>query len=283
MIKTLILLLITALSAFATVSVAVSIAPQKYFVQKIAGKDANVTVLVPAGASPATYAPRPSQLKALKDASLYFTIGVPFEQNWLKRFQSINPKLHFIDTTASIQKMPMLEDTHTKEQHDLHEHSGLDPHVWLSPALVKSQAKVIMDALTQLDSAHKQRYHDNYKAFVKEIDTLDGKIKKILSGVKNRTFIVFHPSFGYFAHDYNLTQIAIEKEGKEPSLRYMKRLIDFANKKNIKTIFIAPQFTQKAAKQIASQIHGSVRIIDPLSKDWETNLLNIATNFEKAD
>lgn len=277
MIKILMTLLLTTITAFASPSVAVSIAPQKYFLEQIMGKDADITILVPTGASPATYAPKPSQLKALSKASLYFSIGVAFEQNWLPRFQSINSEMKIIDTTKGITKR------HISQEHDAHHHEGADPHIWLSPRLVMLQAKTMKDALVAQDPAQKDRYEKNYHTFITALKSVDNKIHVILEPLKQKSFIVFHPSFGYFCDDYGLRQIAIEKEGKEPSLRHIKRVIDYAKAHNIKTIFVAPQFSQKAAKQIAKQVDAQVATIDPLSQKWETNLLKIATSFEKAN
>ena len=278
MIKILIALFLSANMAFASLNVAVSIAPQKWFVEQIIGEDGGITVLVPSGASPATYAPKPSQLRAIKKATLYFTIGVPFEKNWLKRFMSINPNLQLIDTTKGLHKLSMVH-----KEHDAHKHEGLDPHVWLSPKYAKTQAKNILDALITANKTKAKIYHDNYQALLQKIDALDKEINTILSPIKERSFIVFHPSFGYFAKDYNLTQIAIEKEGKEPSLKYIKHIIDYAKAHQIRTVFIAPQFSKKAAKTIASKIQGNVVTIDHLAEDWDKNLLNIARSFEKAN
>jgi len=277
MIKILMTLLLTTVTAFASLSVAVSIAPQKYFLEQLMGEDADITILVPTGSSPATYAPKPSQLKALNKASLYFSIGVAFEQNWLPRFKSINKSMKIIDTTKGITKR------HISHGHDAHHHEGADPHIWLSPKLVMIQAKTMKDALVAQDPAQKEKYEKNYQTFIAKLKTLDKKIRTILEPLKQKSFIVFHPSFGYFCDDYGLTQVAIEKEGKEPSLRHIKRVIDYAKAHKIKTIFVAPQFSQKAATQIARQIDAKVATIDPLSPEWETNLLKIATSFEKAN
>jgi len=277
MIKILITLLFFVGAAQASVSVAVSIAPQKYIVEQIMGEESDITVLVPNGSSPATYAPKPSQLKALNKASLYFSIGVAFEQNWLPRFQSISADMKIIDTTKGITKRSI------SHKHGDHHHEGADPHIWLSPKLVMIQAKTIVDALVQTDPTQKEKYQKNYEAFITKLQKLDIMIAEILSPLKQKNFIVFHPSFGYFADDYGLHQVAIEKEGKEPSLRHLKRVIDYAKEQNIKTVFVAPQFSQKAAAQIAAQVGAGVVTIDPLSQDWETNLLKIAKSFEKAN
>jgi zinc transport system substrate-binding protein len=285
MIRTILVTLFFLTSLFATPHVCVSIPPQAYFVDKIAGDHATVTVLIPPGSSPATYTPKPSQIKAIKDAQIYFTIGVPFEKNWLERFKSINPDLKIIDMTKGIKKEPLHNPLvhHDNTHEDKHHHGTLDPHVWLSPKLALILAKNVADTLSKEDSAHQKTYEENYKAFAKSLKRLEAKISKILKGVKQKTFIVFHPSFGYFAKAFGLQQVAIEKEGKEPSLRYIKRVIDFAKKNHIKTIFVEPQFSQKSARYIAKQIGGKVIPIDPLAYDWDKNLLEIAQSFEKAD
>jgi zinc transport system substrate-binding protein len=130
------------------------------------------------------------------------------------------------------------------------------------------------------DPKNEQFYFENANKFIKELQEIDAKIKEILLDVPQKEFIVFHPSFGYFAKAYGLKQIAIEKEGKEPSVRYIKKVIDFAKKEGIKTIFAAPQFSQKSAKQIAKLIDANVKIVDPLSKNWSENILEIAKSFE---
>ena len=277
MIKILMILLLCTISAFASLSVAVSIAPQKYFIKQLMGEDADITILVPTGSSPATYAPKPSQLKALNKASLYFSIGVAFEKSWLPRFTSINSQMKVIDTSAGITKRSL------SHHHEEHHHEGLDPHIWLSPRLVMIQAKTILDALLLADPSHKKQYQKNYESFILKLKKIDRQIAEIVSPLKQKSFIVFHPSFGYFADDYGLKQVAIEKEGKEPSLRHIKRVIDYAKEHNIKTIFVAPQFSKKAATQIAKQVGASVVTIDPLSEDWQSNLLKVAKSFEKAN
>lgn len=279
--KKIIIVLITLTTLLsAKMQVCVSILPQAFFVQKIAGDLVNIEVLVKPGSSPATYAPKPSQLKLISDASLYFTIGVAFEKNWIHRFSSINDKMKLIDTTKEIEKISMKSDHHEEEGHEGHHHKGLDPHVWLDPMLVVSQVDVIADALAKEDPKNSKIYLQNRENFIKELKVIDEEIKMILSKIKNKEFIVFHPAFGYFAKRYGLEQIAIEKEGKEPSVKHIKKVIDFAKEHEIKRIFVAPQFSQKSAKQIAKHIGGSVKSINPLSEKWDENILNIAKSFE---
>ena len=275
-----IIILILALSSIiqAKMQVCVSITPQKFFVKKIAGDLVDVEVLVKEGSSPATYTPKPSQLKTIAKSKLYFTIDVAFEKNWLDRFKSINANLKLVDTTQGIKKVSMLEHHH-HEKEEVHK-EGLDPHIWLDPIFVIEQVTTISDALSKQDKKNEEIYSTNKDNFIKEIYALDKEIKEMLKDVKNRKFIVFHPSFGYFCRRYNLTQIAIEREGKEPSVKYLKKVIDFATTNSIKRVFVAPQFSQKSAKQIAKQINGKVITVNPLAYNWDENIEQIAKSFK---
>jgi len=190
--KIIIILLTLTTLVSAKMQVCVSILPQAFFVQKIAGDLADIEVLVKPGSSPATYAPKPSQLKLISDASLYLTIGVAFEQNWLHRFSAVNSEMELIDTTKNIEKISMGKAACNHEDHDHegHNHTGLDPHVWLDPILVISQAEVIADAFIAKDPKNKAAYLQNRDLFIRELQSLDSEIQKILAKTQNRKFIV---------------------------------------------------------------------------------------------
>lgn len=291
-----ILLLVTLLFGSllsAAQTVTVSILPQKYFVEQIAKDVLHVNVMVTPGSSPHTYEPKPSQMKQLSNSDAYFSIGDGFEKAWLPKFQSTNPKMMMVDTIKGIEKIAMAEHHHDDEEksdskkeahhdHDDHDHEAgeLDPHVWLDPILVKTQAKNIYEALVSLYPEHRNEFTRNYDAFIASLDALDATLKSTLSEVKNRKFIVFHPSFGYFAKRYNLEQIAIEVHGKEPKASELAHLIEEAKEENVKVVFVAPQFSQKSAQTIAKQIKGKTLTIDPLSDKWSENLLSIAKIFQ---
>jgi len=269
------------LSAAQTVTV--SILPQKYFVEQIAKDFLHVNVMVAPGASQHTYEPKPAQMKELANSDAYFTIGDGFEKAWLPKFHNANPKMLIVDSIKGIEKIAMAEHHHEGEKagaHQDHEEESLDPHVWLDPILVKTQAKNIYDALVTLYPAQTAEFTKNYEAFIVSIDALDASIQKTLSDIKSRKFIVFHPSFGYFAKRYNLEQIAIEVSGKEPKPSELATIIKEAKEENAKVVFVAPQFSQKSAVSIAKQINGKVVPIDPLAYAWSENLLSIAKTFQ---
>jgi zinc transport system substrate-binding protein len=259
-----------------------SILPQKYFLEQIGGDRVTVSVMVPPGASPHTYEPKPRQMADIATARIYFALGVSFENVWLQRITATNPKMLVVQTDEGINKIPMdtvytFHDTDSQkgknhETGDAHDHTGLDPHIWLSPPLVKIQAHHILAALIQVDPAHKNIYQQNFERFIQEIDQLDRYVRAIFAGKAGLRFMVFHPSWGYFAQTYGLKQIPVEIEGKTPKPAQLKDLINYANALKIKAIFVQPQFSMKSAQIIAQAIGGDVVSADPLSPDWANNL-----------
>ncbi|MBN1276469.1 MAG: zinc ABC transporter substrate-binding protein [Deltaproteobacteria bacterium] len=287
-------ILIIASGAFTSradepVQVTVSILPQRYFVKKIGADFVRVSVIVQPGASPATYEPKPSQMRDIMNSKIYFAIGVPFEKTWLDKFASFNPEMLIIQTDSYIKKKNMPGGHHFG-----HEHPGVDsdavnpriipdPHIWLSPPLVKLQAETIADALIKSDPSRKSVYEKNLRYFHQELEDLDLEIRSILhQGIKRPEFLVFHPSWGYFADAYGLKQIPVEIEGKEPGAGQMADLIKYAKKIGTKAVFIQPQFPLRNAGTIAREINADLIIADPLSEDWMTNLREVAEKFAAA-
>lgn len=289
----------------------VSIVPQKYFVQQI-GKDmVEVQAMVMPGASPHNYEPKPGQMVDLSKTKIYFAIGVQFEDAWLGKITAVNPNMRVVHTDHGIEKLAMkahhhhhdeqaekhhegehheADHDHEKSEHhhgeaahdeDHHEHAGLDPHIWLSPPLVKIQARNILEALLEADPAHRSFYEANFKDFTASIDQLDTDLKNTFAGKKGLQFMVFHPAWGYFAHTYGLKQVPIEIEGKDPKPAQLKELIQHARKNGIKVVFVQPQFSTKSAELIAREIGGQVAYANPLAEDWMANLREVADKFER--
>ncbi|WP_020587748.1 metal ABC transporter solute-binding protein, Zn/Mn family [Desulfobacter curvatus] len=280
------------------VPVFVSIVPQQYFVQQIGKDKVDVSVMVQPGASPATYEPKPLQMAKLSRTRLYFSIGVPFETFWLNKIASANPDMTIVHTDKGIKKMPMgvhhhegeeqaehydtKAETESDHDHDAdHGHAGLDPHIWLSPRLVKIQAGHILGALAAEDPENKDFYTANYNAFIKEIDALDQDLARMLKGKAGMQFMVFHPSWGYFARDYNLKMIPIEIEGKNPKPAKLQELIKHARDEGINVIFVQPQFSTKSAALVAKEINGQVIPANPLALDWLDNMKKEAEQFKE--
>jgi len=259
-------------------NVHVSILPQKYFVERIGEDKVNVDVLVKPGKSPATYSPSPDQIKKLSSSDVYFRIGVPFENGILHKIQSIT-RVMIVDTRKGIELRNM--ERHHHDDHDKNQNKsiGKDPHIWMSPLLVKIQAHTIFTTLSTIDPANRDGYKKNYERFVKDLEVLDLHLKTILKNLKGENLFVFHPSFGYFTDAYDLKQVAIETMGKSPKGKALSNIIKLAKKQKTRVIFVQPQFDRYTAQKIASAIKGVVVFIDPLAHDYIDNMENIAQSI----
>jgi zinc transport system substrate-binding protein len=268
----------TPTSTAEKLQIMVSILPQKYFVERIGGEDVSVEVMVEPGASPATYEPKPQQLQALSKADAYVSIGVPFENAWMNRISAANREMLIVDTTQGIERMPMAAHIHGEQEEEIHtdEEFNPDPHIWLSPQLVKVQAQTIYKALVQLIPEQTATYQANLESFLADIEALDRELRESLSGLDQRKFMVFHPAWGYFARDYGLEMITIEVGGTEPSAAELAALIAEAKEENIKVIFAQPEFSTRNAEIIARQIGGEVLLLDPLAPNWLENLRHVS-------
>jgi len=264
-------------SETAGLPVTVSILPQKYFVERIGGDHVRVNVMVAPGASPATYEPKPSRVRALSGAAIYFAAGVPFESVWLRRLTRDRKALMVVDTSAGIEKLTM--EGH--RQHDHHSEETLDPHTWLSPRLVKIHATAICDALCEVDPDRSEAYRMNLVSFHAELENLDRELQAQFENITSRSFLVFHPSWGYFARDYGLKMFPIEVGGQEPSASELGRLVDRSRDENIRAILVQPEFSQRSAEIIAREIGVEVISASPLEEAWADNLRRVAGELSR--
>jgi zinc transport system substrate-binding protein len=277
------LLLLVSSNLLAKVNAVVSIIPQQTILEQIGGDKVEITLMVTPGNSPHTYEPKPAQMREIEKANLYFTIGVEFEEAWLDKFVAQNGKMKVISVAKGIEKLPMKEHSHEGHEHkahDDHEHANTDPHVWTSPENVKIIATNIYEALLRVDKAHKEYYFKNLENFLAKVDALNEKIMLTLKDTpKGTKFMVFHPSWGYFAKQYDLEQIAIEVSGKEPKPKELMHIIEEAKEENIKALFTQPEFSDKSATIIAKELQVPVIKVSPLAKNWEEQLLKIAQSI----
>lgn len=258
------------------INLVVSIMPLAGFAKGIGGDKVSVSVMVPPGASPHTYEPTPGQLKDVSKAKLYVKVGSPieFELVWLDKILSANKDIFVVDASYGIEFMNVAYKHHNGN--NKHNYIGDDPHIWLSPKNAKIMVENIYNGFVSIDPDNKEYYLENKKSYFKELDELNLEIEILLAEKIRRRFMVYHPSWAYFARDYNLEQIPIEKDGKEPTARSIQFLIEQARIQNIKVIFASPQFNTESAQVVAREVKGQVVLIDPLQKDYITNMKKIA-------
>lgn len=239
--------------------VAVSVIPQSEFVENI-GKEKVITItMIPIGSNH-NYDPCPKQLEDLSRAKIYMMLnsGEPFEEKYIYTFQQLNSKMKIIDCSKSV---PLIIKNGKK-----------DPHVWMSPKMVILMIENIYNGLISIDPNNNKYYTLNKDIYILKLENLDKKIEQILLSKKNRSFIVYHPAWSYFARDYNLNQIPIEYEGKEPTPKYIKNLIISAKKDNINVVFVQEQINKKVAESIAREINGNIVSLNPMAKNYIENM-----------
>lgn len=238
------------------IGVVVSILPLAEFVEQVGKDKVEVTVIVPPGADPHLFELTPVQLKKISQAQLYVEVGsgLNFELTWMDKIKLIYKDMLICNSSIGI----TLVDK--------------DPHIWLSPRNAKTMVENISEALIKIDPLSQKYFKKNSIEYINKLDILDKEIKARLEGVKNRRFISYHPSWGYFAKEYDLIQIAIEDEGKEPSAASLAHIIDQTRAFNISIILVSPQFNIKSAEVVAKEVGAQIIIADPLSMDYINNL-----------
>lgn len=260
----------------------VSIPPQAYFVEQIAGDRADVTILLPPGASPEIAAPSPRQVAALTDADLVVLVGHP---NFVFETRHVLPVLerHPEVPTVSMASGLGLEPSTDHDHHDHHDHRGMaDPHVWLSPPLMRDAVRAIAGTLLRIDPEGAPLYRQREAALLEQIDQLDGEIRRRLGAAAGTPFLVYHPAWSHFADEYGLVQMAIETDGKEPTPRRLAELIENARKSGVGVVFAQEGLPRRGAEVVAEEIGARVVILDPLDRDWPGTLRRLVAAIEGA-
>ncbi|MEA1887724.1 MAG: zinc ABC transporter substrate-binding protein [Bacteroidota bacterium] len=258
--------------------ITVSIEPFRFFTSEIAGDSYLINVIVPPGASPATYEPPPAVIKDVNDSELMIINGyLGFERAWIDRLISLNKEIKVLKLAES-QDLIMPE---SHKHSDTENYSGVDPHFWMSPQRASIIARDIKNFLVENDPEREKVYNSNYLRLDSIIKETDSYVKSLLGDSGNKSFMIFHPSLTYFARDYGLEQIPVEAEGKEPSLLEMKRLIDKGRKRDLETIFVQREFDTNNARLIGNEIGAKTIVIDPLSNNWVKSVKEIAENIAR--
>ncbi|HED6851754.1 TPA: zinc ABC transporter substrate-binding protein [Campylobacter coli] len=272
------ILLLSALCVFAFGKpiISVSIPPQAFFVEKIAKDSVEINILIPPNSDEHTMEFKPQALKKLEQSKIYFLADLELEKILGEKFKSVLKNVKIVNINEGIH---LLEGRHDHEHdHDGHhaeeehaEHN--DPHVWLDPILVKKLAQNITQALVQSFPNNKEFYEANLANFLKELDQMDAQIAEKLKNIKRNEFIVYHPSWAYLAKRYNLVQIPVEIDGKEPKSKDLQNLIKLAKEKDIRVIFVQPGFPENSAKVLAKELNAQIVSINHLARNWDEELL----------
>lgn len=256
--------------------VSVSILPQKYFVDQIAGNLLQVNVLVPPGSSPHNYEILPSQMKDLAKSKAWLQIGLlTFEDALKDKLANINKNLSIVNCSVGITLIAGSKSSADGHAAEHASHGAYDPHIWLAPAESKILALNTLKALKAGFPEHAGDFDNNYARFILRIDSVTALIEQKLAPLQNRNILIFHPALAYYARQFGMKQVALELDGKDPSPRHMKEIVDLAHQQNIHVIFIQKEFDSAFALQLSHEIDGEVIVINPLDYNWEKQLLDI--------
>jgi zinc transport system substrate-binding protein len=280
------------------IGVLVTIVPQAEIVEFIGGEYVDVTIMVPAGQSPHSFEPTPDQMKKVAKATAYFTVGsgVEFEVVHINTILEQNSNLKVFDCSKHINVISFDEhygkEAHHEEEHDHeheegdddHHHTGTDPHIWTSPVNFKKMAEVVYNGLVEIDPDNQDEYYSNYQVYISKLDNLHTNVSNLLQLHEGKSFMVYHPAWGYFGNTYSLKMIAIEDQGKQPGPAGIDAIIKQARDENITVIFVAPQFDTSSAETIAFEIGGNVVFANPLMANYIETITKLAedmaTGFE---
>lgn len=237
----------------------VTITPMQSIVEEITAGDFDVEVIVPKGASPETFEPTPKQVTAFSDAEFIFSTGlIDFEQSLVKR---ISGDAEVVNLSKDIELIA------GSCSHGNHQHKhGIDPHIWTSPRALRTMVTNAHDAIM----AHypdSVKYAEATERLLERIDTLDTYCAARIEAAGVEAMMIYHPAYTYYARDYGINQIAIEHDGKEPSLRQTTTLIEKAKEHGVKSIFRQPQYSEDKVRAIADAADAEIIATDPLAED----------------
>ena len=249
--------------------ITVTIEPLRYFAEQIGGDKFSVVTMVPGGVSPETYEPTAQQMADLSASVLYIKVGdLGFERTWMKRLRANAQHLIMADASADVEALPSCG-----------EHG--DPHTWTSPANALLMARNIYRAMALIDGKDSLYFKERLDSLCNRIMALDSRIDSMVKKVPCKSFIIYHPALSYFARDYKLRQLPIEDHGREPSAASLKRLIDKAKADGTKLMFVQKEFANRNTETVAEATGATKVEINPLSYDWEDEMLKIATEICK--
>lgn len=260
----------------------VSIPPQAWLVKRVAGDGVEVQTLLAAGANPHTYEPSSRQVKKLGEASLFLTVGLPFELPLVARAAKLNASLRVAAADEGIAKRGAHEHDHDHAGSGHVCAAGGDPHVWLAPRLMCAMASNTAAALSQALPQQRPQLQKNLEACVAEIQSADEAVREKTRALTARTWVVYHPSWGYFAEAYGFTLLVIEQDGKAPSAKHLADVIRQAKGAAVKTVFTEPQYDRRPAEALAQQVGASLAVIDPLREDWPALMRDVAAKLAGA-
>lgn len=247
-------------------NVAATIFPLYDLIRQVASPADHVALLVPAGASPHTFAVRPHTIQALAKSTAVFAIGHGLD-DWVVRLaQNVA-----VNHTVVVDQQVVLRRWNAMHQHDHATERGnrqtpTNPHYWLAIPNAIHMIQQIAETLSTLNPTAQTDYHRRAQAYQEQLQTLHQDIRQQLSGFARREIATFHPAFAYFAAAYNLQIVATFEAapGREPAPRQVEQFIRSIRTRHLHVLFVEPQLPQGPLSTLAHDLGVSLRVLDPL-------------------
>lgn len=250
--------------------VLVTIAPHKYFVERLTHHQIEAKNLVPEVADPHGFEPAAKDLIELFEAKVWFLSGEPFEEQFIPILKKNNPNAQVVALKGDDHALHVCCSHHTHTD---------DLHFWMSPKIAKVQCQEIAEVLKEQFPELKEPIDENLLKLNEEFDALDAFLSEQLKEKHGQSFLVSHPAFGYFARDYHLHQLALENETQDPSPKEFAHLLNHIHEEKIKTLYVQKQYNYKASQQLAEREHLELVEVNPYAYDYFENLKNFGAHL----
>ncbi len=265
--------------------IAVTYPQQAMLLRDLAGDDFEIITLLPPGSDPETYEPSMSTMKALSKADILFTMGTPGFEKAVERGVKTNfPNLEVIDSSVGIERLTHTHDGDHSHHHDhgdgkddngCHGEENGDPHLLTSILNARVMASNMANGLGKKYPEMNGKYSLRLAHLDSTLKVADDSLRSILS-VGAAPFVVMHPSLSYFAHDYGLTQLSLEEEGKEPSPRQYAETMKRISTAKPRVVVFERTHSSPQIEAMAKSMSIPTLTVDLNSEEWIENLYLIA-------
>lgn len=266
-------------SASARTRVTVSIFPIYDLVRRVAGPDADVTLLIQPGKSEHSFDPTPKDIETAAQSKLAVMVGLGLDPWMEKLMKDAAPNARVLKVGD---RVPTLTIDHATDGDEAK--GPQDPHVWLDPQRAQLIVRAIAEELGRVDSTHAIAYRTRATELDTSLVALDKESEERMKALKRRDFVTFHGSFGYFAERYKLSVLAVIEPvaGSEPAVDHVSKTLATIKEKKVPALFSEPQLDPRPAKALAEEAKIPLGILDPVGGGPETDSYEKMIRFDVA-
>ncbi|CAN5896114.1 metal ABC transporter substrate-binding protein [soil metagenome] len=228
-------------------SIVTAFYPLTFVATAVAGDEADVSSITPAGVEPHDLELTAAQVRRVSEADLLIYIGQGFQP----ALDRLVPEVANTLDVLTVRPPGVRAD---------------DPHIWLDPSLMVGMTDTVVSAMSKVDPNNAPAYRENGDELIAQIHELDDNFSNGLSLCERRTIVTTHESFGYLADRFNLEQVGIAgiDPDQEPSARRLNEVAEIVENQDITTIFFETLLPEDLADTIAAETGADTAVLDPL-------------------